>query len=291
MKSTLSYKYKFGDFAKIKPRKKIVVLYHNDCTDGFSGAWAAWKKFGPRADYFPAQHNVPLSPHLKNKEVYCIDFTFLGNDLKKLLAHNNVTTLDHHISAKKEIQQAHTFIFNNSKSGATIAWEFFHPQKKAPLLLTYIEDRDLWRWKYPYTKEILTAVDLLPYTWTAWSTIARDLESAKKRKEYKKKGATIITYQARVIKRAEKDARLVKFHGKKAVAVNSTILKSEIGHALYESRAPIAIVWSERNGRIFVSLRSNGSVDVSKLAQKHDGGGHKAAAGFSFPVKNKFPWK
>ena len=34
-----------------KPTKNIVVLYHNDCTDGFSAAWAAWRKLGSKADY------------------------------------------------------------------------------------------------------------------------------------------------------------------------------------------------------------------------------------------------
>ena len=42
---------------------------------------------------------------------------------------------------------------------------------------------------------------------------------------------------------------------------------------------------------ITVSLRSDGSVDVSKLAKKYGGGGHKAAAGFSFKVGRKAPWK
>src|SRR3989344_1169898 len=34
-----------------KMNKKIAVLYHKGCTDGFGAAWAAWKKFGARAEY------------------------------------------------------------------------------------------------------------------------------------------------------------------------------------------------------------------------------------------------
>ena len=33
--------------------KDIVIFYHKECQDGFSGAWVAWKKFGESADYVP----------------------------------------------------------------------------------------------------------------------------------------------------------------------------------------------------------------------------------------------
>ena len=31
--------------------KKIVVIYHDQCRDGFGAAYAAWKKFGDDASY------------------------------------------------------------------------------------------------------------------------------------------------------------------------------------------------------------------------------------------------
>jgi hypothetical protein len=31
-------------------------------------------------------------------------------------------------------------------SGCTISWDFFHGDKEIPLLLRYLEDRDIWRW-------------------------------------------------------------------------------------------------------------------------------------------------
>jgi len=288
----MKQEYKYGDFAKIKPKKRIVVLYHNDCADGFSGAWAAWKKFGAQAEYFPAQHQVSPSPHLTNKEIYCIDFTFQGKNLENLILQNKkVVILDHHASVKKEIEKAHEFVFNNHKSGATIAWEYFHPKKKIPLFLRYIEDRDIWRFTLPYTREILSVVDLKDHSWSAWNKFANDLEKSKKREEYIKAGKVILDYQAHIIKRALNDAEIVRFHGKKAAAVNSAILKSEIGHAFYTTLAPIAIIWSERNNRIFVSLRSSRKLNVSKIAKKYGGGGHRGAAGFSLPSHNKFPWK
>jgi nanoRNase/pAp phosphatase (c-di-AMP/oligoRNAs hydrolase) len=40
-----------------------------------------------------------------------------------------------------------------------------------------------------------------------------------------------------------------------------------------------------------VSFRSNGTFDVSKLAQKYGGGGHAVASGATFPVTEPFPWR
>ena len=50
--------------------KLIVVFYHAECTDGFTAAWAAWKKFGNRADYVPIFHITPPPLRLKNPQNY-----------------------------------------------------------------------------------------------------------------------------------------------------------------------------------------------------------------------------
>ena len=38
------------------PKKENIIIYHSDCYDGFSAAWAAWKKFGSKAEYLPVKH-------------------------------------------------------------------------------------------------------------------------------------------------------------------------------------------------------------------------------------------
>jgi len=34
------------------------------------------------------------------------------------------------------------------KSGARLAWEFFNPDKKVPLLICHIEDKVMSKWSY-----------------------------------------------------------------------------------------------------------------------------------------------
>src|SRR3989344_3599696 len=68
-----------------KISKDIVVLYHSNCTDGFGGAWAAWKKFGDKAEYIGVIHQTPVPKGLKNKCIYSVDFTYPEPIVKKLI--------------------------------------------------------------------------------------------------------------------------------------------------------------------------------------------------------------
>ena len=84
----------------------------------------------------------------------------------------------------------------------------------------------------------------------------------------------------------------VKFAGYEVIAVNSPrIFRSQIGMLLAQKMPPFGIVWNRRNGQISVSLRSVGKFDVSKIAKKFDGSGHKNAAGFTLAGNAKLPWK
>ena len=59
--------------------KNIVVVYHGDCTDGFSAAWAAWKKFGNKAEYLGIDPGELLPTGLEDKEIYMLDVLSKSN--------------------------------------------------------------------------------------------------------------------------------------------------------------------------------------------------------------------
>ena len=160
------------------------------------------------------------------------------------------------------------------------------------MMLRYIEDRDIWKWKLPYTEEILTLVDLSPMDFKAWSKIAKDLENATKRGLYKKNGTLLLKFQKALIDKLLPGTETVLFDGKKILALNAPYyFSSDLGHELAARTGTFAIVWNESAGRIRVSLRSTGNIDVSKIAKKYGGGGHKNASGFSFLIHEKFPWE
>ena len=100
-----------------------------------------------------------------------------------------------------------------------------------------------------------------------------------------------MDYSASLQDKAIENAQVVEFEGHKCLAVNSPLLHSDIGNKLSKLMPPFGIVWSEKADVKAFSLRSNGKFDVSKLAQKYGGGGHKAAAGFAIDLGKKLPWK
>ena len=277
-----------------KITKKIVVFYDGaDCPDGFSGAWAAWKKFGDKAKYIKAFHFIP-APNLKYKEIYMIDFTYPEEVVRKMIKENkSVTSLDHHAPAEKTIILTKNYSYSTNHSGCVLAWRHFFPKKPIPALLKYVESGDLWRFNFPYAKEILMYLRFFDFDFKIWDKLAEELDNSQKRKECVKKGSTLLFYEDKIIKDIIKThGELVVFEGRKILAVNSPrMFRSKIGMLVAKKMPPFGIVWSRKSGKIPVSLRSIGKFDVSKIAQKFGGTGHKNAAGFTLNGDEKFPWK
>ena len=272
--------------------KSIVVFYHKNCLDGFTSAWAAWKKFGAEAEYIGLDPRRPTVPHLKNKTIYFLDIICSEPDLKKLVNKNqSVIVIDHHVSRKDMIQFASDELFSLDHSGAVLSWRYFHPNKSIPKLLLHIEDYDLWRFKLPGTKEINAELGTHPFDFKEWGRVIADFENPAKRKKIITTGKVLVAADHKIARQIVENAKKVLFAGHSALVANSPVLNSEIGHEILRRGFPIGIIWSEENGDINVSLRSKKGVDVSKIAKKFDGGGHKNAAGFRLKATQTFPWK
>jgi len=279
--------------APTMPKQKIVVIYHGKCPDGFGSAWAAWKKFGTRAAYLPARDRSAPPIPLKNKIVYIIDYTYDEPIIKKLIKDNiRVTAIDHHVSQESATKLTDHYRYDVKHSGATLAWKYFHPLKKVPMLLRYVEDRDLWRWTVPHSREMLMLIDLAPQEFKAWSRLAKDVDDPQVHATYLKKGALLDFQYRSLYEKLLPNAEPVSFAGHKIYALNCPYyFADDLGHELAKITKTFGLLWNESGGRIRCSLRSYGTVDVSKIAKKYGGGGHRLASGFSFPVGKKTPWK
>lgn len=273
--------------------KKVLILYHKDCPDGFGGAYSAWKKFGNKADYIAVSpQELPLK-FPKNADIYAIDVSYPIDAQRKLLDENSsLTVIDHHISGMTDTKKAPEYVFSLDHSGSVLAWKYFHPHLKVPKLLEYIEDIDLWRFSIADVDSIMAYAFLKPYDFRVWDAMVKEIETLSGRKKYKLYGSIIKEYENATINDVAKKAQLVKFQGKSVYAVNSSLrrITSMLAHNLVKTKHPFSVVWYIEGGIIHASLRSNGAVDVSKIAAKYGGGGHKRSAGFSIPLKSGFPW-
>lgn len=269
--------------------KKIVVLYHKHCPDGFGAAWAAWKKLGRRATYIGIDHRYsPLN--LEDKTVYFLDIAYPPQIIQKILKNGNeIFLIDHHISNKTVVGMFRGGLYDLKHSGCVLAWYYFHPDKAVPELLLNIEDLDLWKFKLFHTKELMAFIDLYDYDFKIWNKLVRQWQKPASKKGLVRLGEIILKYEQKILDDLETYAEKVKFCGYNALAVNTPILNSQICQRLNKKLPPISLSWFRNGKSLVVSLRSNGKVDVSKLAAKFGGGGHKKAAGFTW-TKKGFPW-
>lgn len=261
---------------------KRYVFYHAQCPDGFATAWAFYKKIGTdNVTYKACNYNEPLPEFDEGSEVYIGDFSFPRDVLlaweKKS---SKIVLLDHHRSAEKDLQGLPFATFDMSKSGARLSWEFCHPGTKIPKMIDYVMDRDLWLHKLPYSKEAHAYLSTFDYDFKAWDELADTFENNFQR--IIDMGKILLKSDELEVQTICSQAREILFDGHRIPCVNTVVLNSEVGNALLNlyPNAPFSLSWfMNKEGKIKGSLRSRGEFDVSELARKHNGGGHKAAAG------------
>ena len=265
----------------LEPSTVDMVLYHANCNDGFGAAYSAWKLLGNRAEYVACSHGT-APPDVKGKKVVCLDFSYDNKTTKELIKEADAfLVIDHHKSAMVELHDISNTRFDMTKSGAMLAWEFFHPGKESPKFIQYIQDRDLWKWELPYSKEFSAAFDMVPWNFEEYEKFEDDsvFDDAVKR------GSYILAYSKTVIKKVCDKAQKRKFDGKDALVVNSSHWMSEIGARLAPD-CDFAMIWYYDHETLGYncSLRAfHETTDVSEIAKKFGGGGHKKASGFRLP--------
>lgn len=293
---------------------KILCIYHGNCQDGFGAAWAVRHALGADRVEFHAGIYQDPPPDVAGRHVLIVDFSYKRPMLQGMAtAANSITVLDHHKSAMEDLagfrepasaaqfraqaipgyQPYHAIraLFDMNRSGAGIAWDFFHPNQKRPRLIDYIEDRDLWRFALPGTREIAAALFSYPYDLGTWDELMTGDHTRRLREE----GVAIERKHHKDI------AELVDALWRKMVIGGHVVpvanlpytLASDAGtwmcrgldEGLAGSWIPpfAACYWDTREGRVF-SLRSlYGGSDVSEIAKLYGGGGHRNAAGFRVP--------
>ena len=131
----------------VKAKDVTMVLFHGSCPDGMAASWAAWKLLGRRARYHSVYHDRPF-PDVSGQVVAVLDFYYEGKQLASMLEQcKALITIDHHKGAHEalaHIPNSHKVI-DLEQSGATLAWNFFHPNAGVPIFLRYIEDVDMFR--------------------------------------------------------------------------------------------------------------------------------------------------
>lgn len=312
-----------------------LCIYHGNCADGFGAAWVVRRFFGDKVDFHPGVYQTAPPKIEPGRIVIFVDFSYKRDVMLRILQEQRpeaVLLLDHHKSAVEDLkadgcyiidmgayQGAKTWarfnenvmldgmeggpriytIFDMERSGAGLTWDFFFPDQKRPRLIDHIEDRDIWRFALPGTREIQANIFSYPYDFKVWDRLMEsDLESlAVEGRAIERKHHKDIAELVQVV------TRPMQIGGHVVPVANLPYtLTSDAGHLLCSVPDPngppgtfveypfAGCYWDTPEGRVF-SLRSReGGVDVSEIAKQFGGGGHKNAAGFrvSFDVAATF---
>ena len=304
---------------KIKEKQmKFTIFAHSHCTDGLVAA--SIMKYS-----LQMQHNVEpeviFVSYGKEQEaiskanidsdttVYCVDFAFnreLTLELCRLAF--KVYVLDHHKTANENLHDLKTnynfyFIYDVNKSGASIARDYckqhldlysdikLNQKEILNKVVAMVEDRDLWLFRLPMTKEFAEYVfaymqpnDIDKMTKILFNY---NLNNLKKNCQI---GSTIMEYKNNIIEKKLKSYVPVYFHvnNTKLLIINETQpdLVSQLGNELCKKyNVPVCLYTiSGSNGStelsVSLSFRSMDHLEpVDVIARLFSGGGHKNSSG------------
>ena len=263
-----------------------LVIYHGNCQDGFTAAWAVWLEHRDW-EFYPGKYQE-TPPDATDRDVYFVDFSYKRPVILEMASKaKSITILDHHASAEKDLVDLPSNVvvhFDMEKSGARLTWEFFHPDSELPPdIVRVVEDRDLWRFKIYKTKEITASLFSLEYDFQVWSKFADDLETLSGLNTIVHEGEAILRKQAKDINELLQNKFKSSIAGHDIWMANLPYtLCSDAGHILAsEPGAPFgATFYLEGEYAIFSMRSTENGLDVSEIAKKYGGGGHKHAAGF-----------
>jgi len=286
-----------------------IVIHHHPCPDGFTSAWAFWRRFGDKPAYHPGVHGE-APPDVTGKNVVLVDFSYKRPVLDEMAKTvSSLLIIDHHKSAAEDLKgfgehavswgawattvssnkMTHPnkpvlgMHFDMNHSGAGLAWKILHPLAPVPELVAYVEDRDLWRFAKPLSREVNNVVTSYDYDFGRWNELDEELRTNFQQ----------VVIEGEAIERANTKTihemlpittRTMKIGGVIVQVANMPYHYASDAANLLAANGPMgATYFDSTNGRVF-SLRSlDGGLDVSEIAKSYGGGGHKHAAGFTMP--------
>jgi hypothetical protein len=251
-----------------------LCIYHHACTDGFAAAWAVRRFFSGQVEFFPGIYGEP-PPDVAGRNLILVDFSYKRDVMLSLIEQAGaVLIIDHHQTAESDLrdlpEMART-VFDMNKSGAMLTWEHFFPGEMPPLLIDHVQDRDLWRFRLPLTREIMAAVFSYPFEFGAWDELM-----LRPTLELEQEGRAILRkHQADVAALVENATRWANFGNVPIPVANVPwMFASDVGGELAKGNPFAATYYDDEDGRRW-SLRSERTgADVATIAEVL-GGGHR----------------
>lgn len=263
-----------------------LCIYHANCPDGLASALAVHvylKEQGSLnfSEFLPVAYGDD-PPDVSGKNVVMVDFSYKRETLLEMeMTAEAIVVIDHHKTAQDQLGDLDFAIFDMAKSGCVLTWEYLFPHTPVPILFYYVQDRDLWQWKLPNSREVSAALRSYEPKLEVWE----DFQTPAAVEKLKSEGIAILRYQNGCVDASlSNDIEMMEIGGHIVPILNCTHLISEVGNALaggYPFAAMYFDVGSPNPKRVFSLRSTDDGIDVSAIAKLYGGGGHPRAAGFS----------
>ena len=265
-----------------------LCIYHGNCADGFTSAWVVRQALGTGVAFHAGVYSEP-PPDVTGRDVILVDFSYKRPVLEDMVDRAaSVLILDHHKTVAADLADlpGATTVFDMERSGARITWDHYF-RSPPPQLLLHVEDRDLWRFALPKTREIQANVFSHPYDFDVWSALMAT------------NPATLAIEGAAIERKHHKDlaellkivTRPMRIGGFVVDCANLPYtMASDAGAALGQGKPFGACYWDTPTLRCFSLRSTDAGEDVGAIAEIYGGGGHRNAAGFrvSFEQAREF---
>lgn len=295
------------------------IIHHNDA-DGYMSANIVYNCLSPEQkaeitveDFICMDYSKPLDLNLidKDEEIYIVDYSIPPHQMETLLEAytKNVTWIDHHKSAIEQYKAYPELLksidgvrfdgisatglcylyftddLSNTGNYTKDYYKMMRCLELAPFGIQYINDWDVWNHFIPETKSFMIALQAMPDIWESpmndfWdslgendttrlnSMIATGVDMTRFRDSWAKQFRNRYGFE-------------INLEGHLIYCLNLGNANSEyFGDLLDKYEAVMTFCF---NGELFnASIYSDGNLDVSEIAKKFGGGGHKGASGFTF---------
>lgn len=255
------------------------------CMDGYAAATVAHSRLGLSARYVPCVYGQDAPSVEARDSVWILDFSYPRVVLENLArCVQSLVVLDHHKTAQEDLAGLSFAQFDMERSGAQMAWDHFYRRHRRPALVEYVADRDLWRHALPDTQLVSRALDSLPRNFEVWEPLLMMPEYARFMAAI---GAPLYEKHLDAVESAVASCALYTDRDNNLVAVawleDQSLASDALNRACQRFGASYAVSVTDVGGQCKMSLRSIGDFDVSAIARRWGGGGHKNAAGCTAP--------
>ena len=268
------------------------IFYHNSDLDGKCSAAIVCRKY-PKAtivgyNYY-YEHNRAFSGIQQNEELIFVDITPSVESLRVLLQTTpNITILDHHKTSISSLAEANLVFpgkLDDTGLGACkLVWEYYYPEHPLPKSVLWIAEHDVWK-NTPTNKFFHFGLGLQNTypTNPTWDKLFDDHHPIIE--QVLEAGKIIQTYLVHWYK------TLVKVYGipgkirhlgtYSAMVLNQGAVNSFVfDSVITQYDVFVRVVKGKDDGWRCSITTEKDDIDVSEIAKKFGGGGHKKAAGF-----------